>query len=98
MADIIEFRKDELTPGDRKRLEEFVQQELEDIQDTSCKTFEEIQGEIMVLVEYFNKFMAVAEDPDTKVSHDLDFSLSLLEGRIRKIRGMIKTLFGDSPY
>ena len=29
MADIIEFRNDELTPGDRKRLEEFVQKELE---------------------------------------------------------------------
>jgi hypothetical protein len=93
MADIIEFRKDELTPGDRKRLEELIQQELEDIQDIGCESYGEIQYEIMVLVEYFNRFMSVAEDSDTKMSHDLDFSLSLLEGRIRKIRGMIKTLF-----
>ena len=94
MADIIGFPKDELTIGDRNRLEEFVQQELEDIQDTSCESCEEIKDEILVLVEYFRKFMAVAEDPGTKMHNDLDFSLSLLEGRIRKIRGMIKTLFG----
>ena len=93
MADIIGFPKDELTPGDRKQLEEFVRGELEDIQDTSCESYEEIQDEIMVLAEYFRKFMAVAEDSDTKINPDLDFSLFLLEGRIRKIRGMIKTLF-----
>ena len=93
MADIIGFPKDELTSGDRKQLEEFVRGELEDIQDKSCESFEEIQDEIMVLAEYFRKFMAVAEDSDTKMNPDLDFSLFLLEGRIRKIRGMIKTLF-----
>ena len=94
MADIIGFPKDELTKGDRKRLEKFLQEEFEDIQDTSCKSYKEIQDEIMVLVGYFRNFMDVAEDPDTKMNDDLDFSLSLLEGRIRKIRGMIKTLFG----
>ena len=93
MAEIIGFPKDELTSGDRKQLEEFVRGELEDIQDKSCESYEEIQDEIMVLAEYFRKFMAVAEDSDTKMNPDLDFSLFLLEGRIRKIRGMIKTLF-----
>ena len=94
MADIIGFPKYELTSGERKRLEEFVREELEDIQDTSCESREEIQDEILVLTEYFRKFVAVVEDPDTKMNPDLDFSLSLLEGRIRKIRGMIRTLFG----
>ena len=98
MADIIGFPENALTSGDRKQLEEFVRGELEDIQDTSCESYDEIQDEIMVLAEYFRNFMEVAEDPDIKMNHDLDFSLSLLEGRIRKIRGMIKTLFGDRPY
>jgi hypothetical protein len=39
--------------------------------------------------------MAVVEDPNTVKHPDLDFGLFLLEGRIRKIRGMIKSLFGD---
>lgn len=93
MGKIIEFPKDELTPSDRKRLEEFLQEELEDIQDTSCRSYEELQDQFMVLAEYFRKFIAVVENPHSKISHDLDFSLYLLEGRIRKIRGMIKTLF-----
>ena len=97
MVDIIEFSEKGLTSGERKRLEEFVQEELQDTQDTSCKSYEEIQDEIMVLSEYFSKLMAVVEDPDTKIQPDLDFSLFLLEGRIRKIRGMIRSLFGSHP-
>jgi len=95
MADIIEFPKGELTEDERKELEKFVQQELADIQDTSCETTDEIQDEIMVLVEYFRKFMDVLDDPDSKIHPDLDFGLFLLEGRIQKIRGMLKNLFQD---
>lgn len=94
VADIIGFKKNELTPGERKWLKEFIQREIEDIKNTSSKSYEELQDEIMILAEYFRNFMAVVEDPDTKINPDLDFSLYLLEGRIRKIRGMIKSLFG----
>lgn len=94
MAEIIGFPKGELTPRERERLEQFMRKELEDIQDTSCESFEEIQDEILVLAEYFRKFMAVDEDRHTKIHSDLDFSLFLLVGRIWKIREMIKCLFG----
>ena len=95
MADIIGFPKTELTSSEKKRLKEFIQEELEDIQDTSCISYAELQDQFIVLAEYFRKFIAVVEDPDTKINIDLDLSLYLLEGRIRKIRGMIKCLFGE---
>lgn len=94
MADIIGFAKNELTSSERERLKEFMGAELFEIQDTSCESYEDIQDEIVVLAEYFRKFIAVAEDTDTKINPDLDFSLYLLEGRIQKIRGMITCLFG----
>ena len=37
--------------------------------------------------------MDVVDDPDSKINPDYDFSFSLLEGRIQKIRGMLKSLF-----
>jgi hypothetical protein len=37
----------------------------------------------------------MVEDPNTKLNLDLDFGLYLLEGRIRKIRGMIECLLED---
>jgi len=95
MADIIEFPETELTSGEQKRLKEFIREELEDIQDTSCKSYAEVQDQFVILAEYFRKFIAMVEDPDTKLSLDLDFGLYLLEGRIRKIRGMIECLFED---
>jgi len=95
MADIIGFPKTELTSGERKRLKEFIQKELEDIQDTSCGSYAELQDQFIVLAEYFRKFIAMVEDPNTKLNLDLDFGLYLLEGRIRKIRGMIECLFED---
>ena len=73
--------------------EEFMEKEQKDIQDTSCNSSDELKGEIFVLVEYFRKFMDVASDPDSKINPDYDFSLALLEGRIKKIRGMLKNLF-----
>ncbi len=96
MADIIDFIHGELTSKERKRLEEFMQKELADIQDTFCNSTEEIQDEILILVKYFRKFMDVVDDPDSKINPDYDFGLSLLEGRIQKIRGMLKSLFRDS--
>jgi hypothetical protein len=95
MADIIELPKGELSPEEQKQLEEFMREELEDIQDTSCESYEQIQDEIIILEEYFQQFMAVVEDPKTKINPDLDFCLFLLDGRIRKIRGMLTSLFGD---
>jgi len=47
------------------------------------------------LLGYFRRFAEVAEDPKTRINPDFDFGLFLLEGRIRKIRGMIEGLFGD---
>jgi len=70
-----------------------MEKEQKDIQDTSCNSSDELKGEIFVLVEYFRKFMDVASDPDSKINPDYDFSLALLEGRIKKIRGMLKNLF-----
>jgi hypothetical protein len=95
MADIIGFPREELSPEEQKQLEEFLQEELEDIQDTSCESYKQIQAEIAVMVEYFQQFMAVVKDSKTKVNPDIDFGLFLLEGRVRKIRGMLKRLFGD---
>ena len=37
----------------------------------------------------------VVEDPKTRINPDFDFGLFLLEGKIKKIRGMIKGFFGD---
>ena len=51
----------------------FIKQELADIADTSCESTEQIKAEIMVLVEYFQRFMDVLEDPDSKIHPDLDF-------------------------
>jgi hypothetical protein len=97
MADIIGFPKNELTRRERERLKVFMRQELADIQDTSCESVDEIRDEIRVFFGYVQRFMAMCEDPETRVSSDYDFGLYLLEGRIRKIRGMIKSLFGDEP-
>jgi len=95
MADIIEFPETELTSGEQKRLKEFIREELEDIEDTSCQSYAEVKDQFVILAEYFRKFIAIVEDPDTKLYLDLDFGLYLLEGRIRKIRGMIECLFED---
>ena len=38
--------------------------------------------------------MDVVEDTNSKINPDYDFSLALLEGRIKKIRGMLKNLYG----
>ena len=95
MADIIEFPETELTSGEQKRLKEFIRGELEDIQDTSCKSYAQAKDQFVILAEYFRKFIAMVEDPDTKLNLDLDFGLYLMEGRIRKIRGMIEYLFED---
>ena len=95
MADIIEFPKMEMTSGERKRLKDFIRYELEDLQDTSCESYAELQDQFLVLAEYFQKFIAMVEDPATKLNLDLDFGLYLMEGRIRKIRGMIECLFED---
>ena len=97
MADIIGFPKTDLTPDERKRLEEFMREELAVIGDIDCDSLEELQNQFIVLAEYFRKFIAVFDDPDSKINPDLDFSLYLLEGRIRKIRGMIECLLGDNP-
>jgi hypothetical protein len=97
MADIIGFPGNGLLPHEQERLEAFMREELADIQDTGCDCYEDIQGEIVVLVEYFRKFMAVVEDGSAKRRPDLDFSLFLLAGRIGKIRGMLKSLYGSGP-
>jgi len=94
MADIIGFPGKELSSGEQKWLEEFMAAELADIGDVGCESYDELQDQFMVLAEYFRKFIAVVEDSDSKIIPDIDFSLFLLEGRIRKIRGMIKCLFG----
>ena len=47
------------------------------------------------MLGYFWRFADVVEDPNTKINPDFDFGLFLLEGRIKKIRGMIKGLFGN---
>jgi hypothetical protein len=95
MADIIDFIKGDLTKSEKKQVEEFIQEHLEDIQDTSCESIEEVHDEIKVLAESFLRFIKVVEDPNTKTNPDLDFGLFLLEGRIQKIRGMLKTLFQE---
>jgi len=95
MTNVIEFPKGELTPEERENLKDFIQQELKDFQDTDCHAPGEIQEEILILFEYFRKFMDVLEEPDTKINPDLDFGLFLLQGRIQKIRGMIKYLFKE---
>ena len=95
MADIIDFIRGDLTKAEKKRLEEFIQQHLQDIQDTSGESIEEVHDEIKVLAEGFLKFIKVVENPNTKANPDLDFGLFLLEGRIQKSRGMLKNLFHD---
>jgi hypothetical protein len=97
MADIIEFPKGELTPRERERLKAFMREELKDIQDTSCTSVDEIRDQIRVFFGYVKRFTAVFENPATRVNPDYDFALYLMEVRIRKIRGMIKYLFGDEP-
>ena len=84
MANIIEFPKCELTGEERKQLEEFMENEQKDIQDTSCNSSDELFGEISVLLEYFRKFMDVVEDPDSEINPDYDFSLSLLVCRFQR--------------
>jgi hypothetical protein len=93
MADIIGFPSEELTPEERVQVEEFVREQVADFQDTSCSSIEEIKEEVAVLLGYFRRFENVVEDPKTKINPDFDFGLFLLEGKIKKIRGMIKGLF-----
>jgi len=93
MADIIGFPSEELTPEERMRVEEFVREQVADFQDTSCSSVDEIQEQVAILLEYFRRFADVVEDPKTKINPDFDFGLFLLEGRIKKIRGMIKDFF-----
>ena len=95
MADIIGFPSEELTPEERKQVEEFVREQVADFQDTSCSSVEEIKEQVAILLGYFQSFADVVEDPKTRINPDFDFGLFLLEGRIKKIRGMIKGLFGD---
>ena len=95
MADIIGFPSEELTPEERMHVEDFVREQVADFQDTSCRSVGEIQEQVAVLLEYFRRFADVVEDPKTRINPDFDFGLFLLEGRIKKIRGMIKGLFGD---
>ena len=95
MADIIGFPSEELTPEERVQVEEFVREQVADFQDTSCSSVDEIQEQVAILLEYFRRFADVVEDPKTKINPDFDFGLFLLEGRIKKIRGIIKGLFGD---
>ena len=95
MADIIGFPTEELTPEERVQVEEFVREQVADFQDTSCSSVDEIQEQVAILLEYFRRFADVVEDPKTKINPDFDFGLFLLEGRIKKIRGIIKGLFGD---
>ena len=95
MADNIAFPSEELTPEERMQVEEFVRDQAADFQDTSCRSVEEIKEQVAVLIAYFQRFAEVVEDPKTRINPDLDFGLFLLEGRIKKIRGMIKGLFGD---
>ena len=92
---IIDFLKAELTSRERKQLEEFMENEQADINDTSCNSQDEIREQILILFEYFRKFMDVVDYPNTKINPDYDFSLALVEGRIKKIRGMLKNLFRD---
>ena len=95
MADIIGFPSDELTPEERVQVEEFVRDQTADFQDTSCRSVEEIKEQVAVLIAYFQRFAEVVEDPKTRINPDFDFGLFLLEGKIKKIRGMIKGFFGD---
>jgi hypothetical protein len=96
MADIIGLPSEELTPEERVQVEEFVREQVADFQDTSCSSVDEIQEQVAVLLEYFRWFADVVDDPKTRINPDFDFGLFLLEGRIKKIRGMIKRLFGVS--
>jgi len=66
------------------------------IQDTTCESVNEIRDEVLVFFAYVRQFMDVFVDPQTRINPDFDFGLLLMEGRIRKIRGMLKSLFGDS--
>jgi hypothetical protein len=95
MADIIGFPSGELTPEERMQVEEFVREQVADFQDTSCSSVDEIQEQVAILLGNFRRFADMIEDPKTKINPDFDFGLFLLEGRIKKIRGMIKGLFGD---
>jgi hypothetical protein len=93
MADIIGFPSEKLTPEERKQVEEFVREQVANFQDTSCSSVDEIQEQVAILLGYFQRFADVVEDPKTRINPDFDFGLFLLEGRIKKIRGMIKGLF-----
>ena len=95
MAEIIGFPSEELTLEERKQVEEFVRDQVADFQDTSCISVEEIQEQVAILLENFRRFADVVEDPKTRINPDFDFGLFLLEGRIKKIRGKLKCLFGD---
>jgi len=95
MAEIIGFPKGELTPREQERLKEFMREELADIENTACTSVNEIKDEIRVFFGYVRQFMEVFEDPETRVHPDFDFGLYLMEGRIRKIRGMIRCLFEE---
>jgi hypothetical protein len=95
MADIIGFPSEELTPEERMQVEEFVREQVAEFQDISCSSIGEIQEQIAILLGYFRRFENVVKDPKTRINPDFDFGLFLLEGRIKKIRGMIKSLFGD---
>jgi len=52
MADIIGFPKTDLTPGERKQLEKFMETELAYIEGTACESIDEITDEIMVFFGY----------------------------------------------
>ena len=95
MADIIGFPSEELTPEERMQVEEFVREQVADFQDTSCRSVDEIQEQVAILLGYFRRFENVVEDPKTRIDPDFDFGLFLLERRIKKIRGMIKGFLGD---
>ena len=96
MADVIGFPRGELSPEERAQVEAFVQEQVADFADTACNSVDEIREQVAILLGYFRRFEEVVEDPATSINPDFDFGLFLLEGRIKKIRGMIKGWFGAS--
>jgi hypothetical protein len=95
VADIIEYPEGELTPSEKKNLLKLLKKEQADIADTSCDSVEQIKDEMIILVNYYQRVMSVLEDPNAEIYPDLDLKLFLLEGRIKKIRGMIKNLYEE---
>jgi hypothetical protein len=95
VAEIFQYPEDELTASEKKNLLKFIKKEQADTADTSCDSVEEIKDEMIILVNYYQRVMSVLEDPNAEIYPDLDLKLFLLEGRIKKIRGMIKNFYEE---